>query len=247
MEDENFEMEIVAPEDMEDESEDDNEDNEDNEAEKTSEKEVYLPSKQLKSDEELVCDESAYIMLHQASTGAPCLSFDIICDELGNDRSSFPMTAYVVAGTQSARTHVNNLIVMKMDNLYKTQPVDENAEENAVVSDDEDVIPAGYEIKTPQLTAALIKHQGCVNRVRYRSLGTQVFASSWSELGRVHIWNISKELQVIEDKDLLKAYERNASKEEVRPTFTFSGHQGEGFAMDWSPCYEGVLATGDCK
>lgn len=240
MEDENFDMEIVAPEDMED-------DNEDNEIEETNKKEVYLPSKAIKSDEELVCDESAYIMLHQASTGAPCLSFDVISDELGDNRSSYPMTAYVVAGTQSARTHVNNLIVMKMDSLYKTQPMDESVENDADLSDEEDEVSSGNEIKTPQMTAALIKHQGCVNRVRYRALGTQTFAASWSELGRVHIWNISKELQVIEDKDLLKTYERNTSKEPVKPVFSFSGHQGEGFAMDWSPCYEGVLATGDCK
>lgn len=58
-------------------------------------------------DEELVCDESAYVMLHQAHTGAPCLSFDVIQDNLGENRESFPMTAYIVAGTQAAKAHVN--------------------------------------------------------------------------------------------------------------------------------------------
>ena len=68
---------------------------------------VYLPGKPLAEDEELICDESAYIMLHQAHTGAPCLSFDIIKDNLGNDRENFPMTSYIVAGTQAAKGHVN--------------------------------------------------------------------------------------------------------------------------------------------
>lgn len=245
MEDENYEMEIVAPEDEIDEIEE-------NDVESTSHSvgEVYLPGKPIKSDEELVCDESAYVMLHQATTGAPCLSFDIIQDELGDNRNTYPMTAYIVAGTQAARTHVNNLIVMKMDNLYKTQPVDENEENDGnelELSDDEDEAPTSGEMKTPQMTAALIKHQGCVTRVRCKRLGTQVFAAVWSELGRVNIWNISKELQTIEDRDLLKTYERNASKGEVSPVFTFNGHQEEGFAIDWSSCYEGVLATGDCK
>lgn len=80
------------------------EENEENENENG---EVYLPGKPIEDGEELVCDESAYIMLHQAKTGAPCLSFDIIADNLGADRVSFPLTGYIVAGTQAAKTHVN--------------------------------------------------------------------------------------------------------------------------------------------
>lgn len=70
-------------------------------------KEVYLPGKPIDEHEELVCNESAYVMLHQAHTGAPCLSFDIIHDDLGDSRETFPLTGYIVAGTQAARTHVN--------------------------------------------------------------------------------------------------------------------------------------------
>lgn len=69
--------------------------------------EVYLPGKPLDEGEELVCDESAYVMLHQARTGAPCLSFDIIPDQLGAARETFPMSCYVVAGSQAAKAHVN--------------------------------------------------------------------------------------------------------------------------------------------
>lgn len=75
--------------------------------EKEDEQEVYLPGKPLQENEELVCNESAYVMLHQAHTGAPCLSFDILRDDLGDRRETFPLTGYIVAGTQAARTHVN--------------------------------------------------------------------------------------------------------------------------------------------
>lgn len=65
------------------------------------------PGKPLEENEELVCNESAYVMLHQAHTGAPCLSFDILRDDLGDARETFPLSGYIVAGTQAARTHVN--------------------------------------------------------------------------------------------------------------------------------------------
>lgn len=76
-------------------------------ANETGEKEVYLPGKPLEAGEELVCDESAYVMLHQARTGAPCLSFDIIPDNLGATRDAYPMASYIAAGTQAAKTHIN--------------------------------------------------------------------------------------------------------------------------------------------
>lgn len=79
----------------------------DGDAQETGEQDVYLPGKPLEAGEELVCDESAYVMLHQARTGAPCLSFDIISDNLGATRDSFPMTSYIATGTQAAKAHIN--------------------------------------------------------------------------------------------------------------------------------------------
>lgn len=246
MDNEDLEMEVVEPEDAE--SDIDDNDDEDDSGMKIQ-KEVYLPGKPLNEDEELVCDESAYVMLHQASTGAPCLSFDVIADELGTDRQDYPLTAYMVAGTQAARTHVNNLIVMKMHNLHKTQNGDESGEyeDDGELEDDQDDIQDSNEVKKPQMSCALIKHQGCVNRVRSRRLGNSVFAASWSELGHVNIWNLSKQMQAVEDNNLLRIYEREVANNPVKPVFQFSGHQQEGFGIDWSPCAEGVLATGDCK
>lgn len=125
--------------------------------------EVYLPGKPLEEGEELVCDQSAYVMLHQAQTGSPCLSFDIIRDNLGDNRETFPLTSYLVAGTQAAQAHVNCLIVMKLSNLYQTNKEDKEDDESEEEEEEEDT-------QTPQMLAALIKHQGSINRTRVNLL-----------------------------------------------------------------------------
>lgn len=120
---------------------------------------VYLPEQALEEGEELVVDKSAYRLLHRAQSGAPCLSFDIIPDSLGNSRENYPLSIYIVAGTQAAKAHVNNLLVMKMSNLRGVKQHSEDSESES--SDSE-----GEEEYNPIMSVAPIKHQGCVNRVR---------------------------------------------------------------------------------
>lgn len=75
----------------------------------------------------------------------------------------------------------------------------------------------------------------------------QLFAASWSEMGRVNIWNLEKQMQAVNDMTTLAKYQKDGETLKTKPVFTFSGHQSEGFAVDWCPTIEGMLATGDCK
>ncbi|KAK4872637.1 hypothetical protein RN001_014666 [Aquatica leii] len=197
---------------------------------------VYLPGQPLKEGEELICDPTAYVMLHQLQTGSPCLSFDVIRDDLGDDRDSYPLTSYLVAGTQTTHSHANNVIVMKLSNLHRT-----NKEEDDDDSDEDE------DAQYPIMAAALIKHQGGINRIRSTSVNNTTLAASWSELGRVNIWDLSLQLQAVNEAGVLQKYIKDDLSSAVKPLFTFSGHQQEGFALDWNSIDPGVLATGDCK
>lgn len=67
-----------------------------------------------------------------------------------------------------------------------------------------------------------------------------VLAASWSELGRVDIWNITQQLQAVDDPTLLERYNLEQVTNPVKPIYSFNGHQQEGFGLDWCPTDLGV-------
>jgi hypothetical protein len=75
----------------------------------------------LGKDEILEADESVYVMRHTMNTDWPCLSFDVLRDDDGDQRQRFPASAYIVAGTQADAATKNQLTVCKMTQLHKTQ------------------------------------------------------------------------------------------------------------------------------
>ena len=208
-------------------------------------KKVYLPGHDSAKNEELECDESTYVLYHTAQTGSPCLSFDIINDNLGSDRSSFPLTAYAVAGTQAEQTNKNILLVMKMSNLHKTQKAPKKDSDSDDSSDDDD--EEEDLDKKPQMEVASVMHSGGVNRIRCTKLGDTHVAATWSERKSVHIWSLEEQLKAVDDPILLSEYIKNKKKTTTPPLFTYAGHADEGFALDWSRLTPGSLLTGDCQ
>ena len=91
----------------------------------------------------------------------------MLLDDLGDRRETYPLTCYMVAGTQSELGKTNHVIVMKMSNLYRTSKPDkekgstddDNEDESSSESEDED--------EKPDLETAVLTHSsGCVNRIR---------------------------------------------------------------------------------
>lgn len=85
--------------------------------------------------EQLEYDSSAYVMYHSLTAEWPCLSFDVVRDNLGAHRTAFPMEACLVAGTQAAgRKRDNKLLVMKLYDLHKTRHDDGASRQRARAS-----------------------------------------------------------------------------------------------------------------
>ena len=92
---------------------------------------VFIPGAyRLEPDEILEPYDSVYIMRHSMNVDWPCLSFDILRDNLGEQRQRYPATTYLVAGTQADVAKNNQISVFKVSSLHKTQR--ENGEHEAM-------------------------------------------------------------------------------------------------------------------
>lgn len=195
-----------------------------------------------KREPEIDFDTSAYVIYNRLEMTYPCLSFDIVKDEHTQDVTKFPLSLHMIAGAQTPPHIENNYIyVMKVDNIKALkQEKDTPSDEDESEEDEED-----DSANLPNLTSVRVMHKGCVNRLRVNKLGGRIFTASWSDKGKVHIYDLTTSVQAVADQRSIKTY--TAQKVEPKPIFTFGGHLIEGYAIDWAPLKAGSLATGDCK
>ena len=195
-------------------------------------KQVWRPGiDQLEEGETLEYDPSAYVMYHQIGAEWPCLSFDILRDTLGDARSRFPHTMFMVTGSQADRPENNKITLLSLRELHKTYHDDDGEDSDGEDDDDLD--------EDPVLDHVNIPHRGGVNRVRSCPQQPGLVATMADD-GKAHVYDVGGVLNG------LMTLGAPAGVVPKKPAFTFQRHTQEGYALDWSPREAGRLATGDC-
>eukprot|EP01038_Epipyxis_sp_PR26KG_P007042 gene7042-9617_t len=196
-------------------------------------KQVWRPGvDQVESGEELDYDPSAYIMYHSMRTEWPCLSFDFLLDNLGDNRQRFPMSMFLACGSQADRTEKNKITLLKLSDLHKTHVAADSEGEESDDEDDDDNLD-----EDPTIDYVNVNHYGGINRIRCMPQLPGVVATM-ADTGTSHIYDLSG----LYNSMLSKGARLHPPS---KPTFSFTGHTIEGFALDWSSVVAGRLATGD--
>ncbi|KAJ6243571.1 glutamate-rich wd repeat-containing protein [Anaeramoeba flamelloides] len=190
---------------------------------------IYVPKKNGEESVELEVNLEAYELYFVLKVEWPCLSFDFLKDDLGIVRSEFPMTTYMITGTQSRKAEENSIMAMKLDQMYQTK-FDQN--ENPL--EDED--PNNFD-DDPLVDMKKIPHIGTVNRIRSMPQQNNIVAA-WSDQGQIGIYNLKKQIDALD----------HTPKQRLTSNVLFQSkvHKDEGYALTWSPNEEGRLLSGDC-
>lgn len=197
---------------------------------------------------EMDYDPRAYDCLHSVALEWPCLSFDVVVDELGDERCGFPHTMVMVAGTQASAAEDNAIVVSRLSNLGQGRHGDKyDSEDEAFGDESDDEEEDGGAGKL--LRTRFIKHHGGVNRTRCMPQKSGIVAT-WGDSGFVQVWDATQQISELAAEDMGTADASAQSSQKIvrlAPRHVFNGHEDEGFALAWSPLKAGRLASGDMK
>lgn len=196
---------------------------------------VWRPTDAMNEDEQLDYDSTAYHLLHRMRVDWPCLSFDVLPDQLGSFRTKYPHTLYMVAGTQADQASRNKVMILKASDLHKTKhdERDEDDDDDDSDSDEEDLD------ENPTLEEKCFAHPGAVNRIRVCPQMPHIIATH-ADTANVHLWNIKPYVQSL---DAPAAFSLPARAKPLH-SFQFASKQ-EGYSMAWNPHKAGRLIAGD--
>ncbi|KAL8765055.1 MAG: hypothetical protein Q9209_007745 [Squamulea sp. 1 TL-2023] len=205
---------------------------------------TFIPGRdRLAAGESLTPDTSTYELLHNLTTTWPCLSFDIVPDQLGASRKAYPASLYAVAGTQaeSGKANQNELMVMKLSGLSRIDRRRDHDDSDSDEDDDED------ESADPILETKSIPLSSTTNRIRAREYQPQnasrppiTYTATLLENSDVLIHDVTPQLTSFNNPGTM------ITPQQTKPVATLKMHKTEGYAVDWSPLVpQGKLLTGD--
>lgn len=214
-------------------------------------------------DEELEYDPTAYDCLHRFNLEWPCLSFDIVRDNLGAPRAAFPHTAFMVAGTQAAQPRQNHIGVLKLASLGQGRHGKRDGKRRRGGDSDDDESSSGSESEggngsgsgmdesddeedrepPARMHYRLIAQSSGINRLRAMPQRPGVLAV-WHDNRQVRILDVTQQLEELAAEEELPP--AKPQKIQLNPLASHT-HSMEGFALGWSPAKAGRLASGDCK
>lgn len=198
---------------------------------------TFIPGRNtLEAGQVLAPDPSTYELLHSLTTTWPCLSLDIVRDNLGDSRRTYPATVYAVAGTQADQMHTadNELLVMKLSGLSR---MDRTADD----SDDDD---SDDENAEPVLETKSIPVGATTNRIRAHQFDncgiTHTLTATMTEDANVLIHDITHHITAFDNPGHVLSAQQSV------PLANLKCHRSEGYAVAWSPLVStGKLLTGD--
>lgn len=205
---------------------------------------LYLPniSRPLGPDEVLEADPTVYEMLHNVNLPWPCLTLDIIPDNLGSERRNYPQSILMTTATQASKKKENELMVLQLSQLTKTL-----AKENAAEEEEEEDDEGEHDNDSdPILEDENIPLRDTTNRLRvspFATAGQEVLTAVMSENGEVNIFDVGSQTKAFSTPGY------QIPKAAKRPIHTVRNHGNvEGYGLDWSPLIKtGALLTGDCS
>jgi ribosome assembly protein RRB1 len=154
----------------------------------------------------------------------PCLSFDVLRDDLGASRLGFPHTAYFVSATQTAQEEEDGppdddqLLVTRLSKLAMTKHDDQQEP---------------TELPDPEMHCCASVHPTPATRIRSMPQQPAIVAT-WGELGVVYVWDVTASIVA-----------SNTPDSQGATTLIFECPiEDTGFGLAWSKIDRGVLAVG---
>eukprot|EP00484_Ammonia_sp_Unknown_P021880 CAMPEP_0197029354 /NCGR_PEP_ID=MMETSP1384-20130603/8812_1 /TAXON_ID=29189 /ORGANISM="Ammonia sp." /LENGTH=663 /DNA_ID=CAMNT_0042458497 /DNA_START=95 /DNA_END=2086 /DNA_ORIENTATION=- len=218
-------------------------------------------SAETKEEEKMKYNKSAYNVLHEFHTEWPCLSFDIIRDNLGAVRSSIPFSMYLVCGSQADPNYrrldeeqtagvfkkrqihksiQNKIQFLKLSDIQKTKYDDDKDDEN----EEKDAEFENITDEDAVLQSRDIHHPAIVNRIRNKRVvnSEKHFVAAMSADCNLYIYDGTQHILSLDGlSDNLEMVKPDL------PPMTKSLHSDEGYGLAWNRLNdECSLLTGSC-